>query len=99
MLINERKEEGVHLVASTLDSDVSCGAFNDDGVIGELRRRGRKGREKRKASRRAITGVGRSMKNVTARDPSTGTKEGTRHFRQPRHPRQKAGIVPATKLR
>ena len=40
-----------------------------------------------------------TMKNVTARDPSTGTKEGTRHLRQPRHPKQKAGIFPATKLR
>ena len=54
------KKKGFHFVASTLDSDISCGAFDDDGVLGELRRRRRKGREKRNASRRPITGVGRS---------------------------------------
>ena len=39
------------------------------------------------------------MKNVTAREASAGTKEGTRHLRQPRHPRQKPGIFQATKSR
>ena len=39
------------------------------------------------------------MKNVTTREPSRGTKEGTKHLRQPRHPKQKAAIFPATKLR
>ena len=53
------KKKGFHFVASTLDSDISCGAFDDEGVE-ELSRRGRKGRERRKASRRAIIGVGRS---------------------------------------
>ena len=53
------KKKSFHLVVSALDSVISCGACDDDG-LGDLRRLGRNGREKRNASRRAITGVGRS---------------------------------------
>ena len=54
-----REEKSFHPIDSASDSDVFCGAFDVEG-LGELRRRGRNGRERRKASRRAITGVGRS---------------------------------------
>ena len=43
------KKKGFHLVASAFDSDFSFGACDNDAVVGELRRRGRNGREKRKA--------------------------------------------------
>ena len=64
--IERKRRKDVHSVASDFVSDIPCGApdVSDtwaafDGED-ELIRRGRKGREKRKARRMAITGVGRS---------------------------------------
>ena len=64
--IERKRRKYVHSVASDFVSDIPCGApdVSDtwaafDGED-ELNRRGRKGREKRKARRMAITGVGRS---------------------------------------
>ena len=35
-----------------------------------------------------------TMKKDTTKEPSMGTKDGMKHLRQPRHPRQNAGILP-----
>jgi len=70
-------------------------------VLDELRRLGRNGRKQARATTKAITGVGRSMKKDTTKEPSMGTKDGMKHLRQPRQPRQNAGIlqpIPRPKL-